>query len=325
MKLRTAVVGHGGIGKLHARIARRYGELCAVCDTDASRLAEFDVQMRYTDYIGMLEDARPDVVHICTPHYLHADMVVAALERGVNVLCEKPLCIKEADIARILDAEAASSAQLGVCMQNRYNSANLFAKRLTEEEGCAPRNATGQMIWHRDAAYYASGAWRGRWDTEGGGVLINQALHTLDLLIWFCGEPDTVRASIDNITLGGVIEVEDTAMLSCGGRVPFVFFATNSSACDCPVEISLFVGERGSMLKLLGDRVVFDGKLHSFKEPYEAQGKACYGSGHEALICDFYDCVAEGRRFGIDGREGAKVVRLILKAYAEGKTKLTDK
>lgn len=321
MKLRSAVVGYGGIGKIHARIAKKYGELCAVCDVDTSKLEAFAPSICYGSYIEMLESAKPDVVHICTPHYLHADMVVAALDRGVNVLCEKPLCIRREDITRILDSEKRSSAKLGVCQQNRYNSANLFVKRLIDSGEISLRNAVGQMTWHRDAAYYASGDWRGRWDTEGGGVLINQALHTLDLLIWFCGEPDYVLASLDNLTLAEHIEVEDTAMLSCRGRVPFVFFATNSSAFDCPVEISLFEADERRALKLLPDRVMRDGLVHTFKEPYEAQGKLCYGNGHEALICDFYDCVVSGRRFEIDGKEAAKVIELILEAYACDKNK----
>ena len=132
MKLRCAVVGHGGIGKVHARIAAKYGELCAVFDVDEGKHESIEPSIRYNDYKTMLDEVRPDVVHICTPHYLHADMVVEALGRGINVLCEKPLCIKREDIDRILEAERQSGAMLGVCMQNRYNAANLFVKEHLE-------------------------------------------------------------------------------------------------------------------------------------------------------------------------------------------------
>ena len=311
MKLRCAVVGHGGIGKVHVRIAAKYGDLCAVCDVDPSRLESFDESIRYTDFIKMLDEARPDVVHICTPHYLHADMVVEALGRGINVLCEKPLCIKREDIDRILEAERQSGAMLGVCMQNRYNASNLFVKE--HLEGKRIDTASGTVFWHRDAAYYASGEWRGKWETEGGGVLINQALHTLDLLIWICGEPSAMTAAISTLTLGDHIEVEDTATLICEGEHPFIFSATNCAARDCPVELTLLA--EGECIKVLSRDVLVNGQLHHFEDSYKQLGKACYGSGHEALITDFYDCIENGRHFAIDGSEGAKVVKVILGAY----------
>lgn len=315
MKLRCAVVGHGSIGRIHAQIAGKYGELCAVCDVDRDKLVSFSEDIRYTDYTDMLDRAKPDVVHICTPHYLHAEMVIAALERGINVLCEKPLCIRREDIGRILEAEERSSAILGVCLQNRYNCANLFIKDLVDRGEKKIRNATGQVVWHRDAAYYASGEWRGKWDTEGGGVLINQALHTLDLLIWLCGEPNDVRASISNLTLSDTIEVEDTATIVCRGEHPFIFLASNASSYDCPVEITLFC-EDGEMIKIVKDKVIDGDGVRSFSEYYAPRGKECYGSGHEALICDFYSCIEQGKQFSINGAEGAKVIKVILGVYA---------
>ncbi|MBO5269218.1 MAG: Gfo/Idh/MocA family oxidoreductase, partial [Clostridia bacterium] len=261
----------------------------------------------------------PDVVHICTPHYLHADMIVAALRRNVNVLCEKPMCIREEDIPRILEAERASSAQLAVCHQNRYNGANRFVKDYLADKKV--ECAAGHVSWHRDAAYYASGAWRGRWETEGGGVLINQALHTFDLLQWFCGMPDTLTASTANLTLDGKIEVEDTATVLCRGENGgnFTFTATNGNVKDCPVEISIRAD--GEWIKLMPKYVVVGDELHLFKDRHHMLGKTCYGSGHEVLIADFYDCIKTGRKFPIDGTEASKVIRLILAVYgSHGKT-----
>ena len=311
LKLRAAIVGCGVIGKLHTRIAQKYGEICAVCDTDPCALADIDPALRYSDYEKMLDGVRPDVVHICTPHYLHADMVIAALERGINVLCEKPLCIRREDIDRILDAEKRSGAVLGVCLQNRYNTANIFTKDIAEKNKL--KGAHGTVVWHRDDAYYASGDWRGKWDTEGGGVLINQALHTLDLLIWFCGEPKKITASVSKLTLGDSVEVEDSAVLICEGENSFVFNATNGGATDFPVEMTLLTEK--DYVKVMQKQVAVGSELHCFKDTYETLGKACYGSGHEALIRDFYDCIVSGRKFAIDGAEGAKVVKVILAAY----------
>lgn len=317
--MRVAVIGYGVIGRLHAAILKKRGALCAICDTDEAALAAAAADapdaILCRDYAELLDTVRPDAVHICTPHYLHAPMVIEALRREIHVLCEKPLCIHEEEIGAILAAERASHAQLGVCLQNRYNEANLFAKEFLS--GCECVSGVGQVAWRRTAEYYTSGAWRGKWDTEGGGVLINQALHTLDLMQWFLGMPDELTAQATNLSLGGVIEVEDTAAISCRGKNSFTFLATTAAPADFPVLIQLnAVGKR---VTVLPDRVLIDKEEVSFAQGAQTiRRKGCYGSGHEGLIADFYDCIAEGRRFAIDGAEGAQVVRLILAAYRSG-------
>jgi predicted dehydrogenase len=316
--MKAALIGYGSIGHVHAKVIEQYGTLEAICDIDETVLESAPGNAHYTDYIAMLEEIRPDVVHICTPHYLHAEMVIEALRRGINVLCEKPLCIREEDIGRILEAERSSSAQLAVCHQNRYNSANRFVKEYLG--GKQVLCASGQVTWKRDRKYYASGAWRGKWDTEGGGVLINQALHTFDLLAWLCGMPDTVTATCSNLTLSDAIEVEDTATVLCKGQNGgnFTFYATNGSVKDCPVELTLCAD--GEWIKLMPKYAVIGSEITVFEEKYQSYGKACYGSGHEALISDYYAHIKEGRKFPIDGAEGAKVIRLILAVYkSQGK------
>ena len=199
--MKAAVIGYGVIGKHHVNILSEMGVLSAICDTDKKALEGLEGIRLFDDYIEMLDCIHPDVVHICTPHYLHADMIIEALGRNINVLCEKPVCIREEDIPRILEAEKNSDAMLGVCHQNRYNPANLYVKEYIKDKTVL--GGVGQVSWKRDAAYYASGEWRGKWETEGGGVLINQALHTLDLMQWFCGMPEYLSASISNLTLDG--------------------------------------------------------------------------------------------------------------------------
>ena len=117
--MRSAVVGYGVIGRHHAKLLSAMGHLCAVCDINSEVLVGLDGVTLYSDYTEMLEREELDAVHICTPHYLHADMIIAALERGIHVLCEKPICIREEDIDRILEAEKRSGAMLGICHQNR--------------------------------------------------------------------------------------------------------------------------------------------------------------------------------------------------------------
>lgn len=312
--MKTAIIGLGVIGRLHADVVEKYSSLAAVCDVREEALAPYAHTARYTDYKKMLDEVRPDAVHICTPHYLHAEMVIEALSRDISVLCEKPLCIRAEDIPAILEAEKHSRGQLGVCLQNRYNASNIAVKSYLE--GRCVEMATGQVSWHRDAAYYASGDWRGKWDTEGGGVLINQALHTLDLMQWLCGMPRALAATTSNMTLNDSIEVEDTASIICRGGGSFNFYATVGAACDMPVEITLRA--EGELIKLMPDYAVIGNRMEKYEFGRHRRGKECYGSGHEALISDFYDCIATGRRFDIDGAEGAKVIRLILAAYKSG-------
>ena len=323
--MKVAIIGLGVIGAVHAElIVNRGDELTALCDVDPAVLASAQEKWAkdahlYTDYKEMLAKEALDVVHICTPHYLHTEMIVEALAHNVNTLCEKPLCIHLEDIDRILAAEESSSAILGVCHQNRYLASNRFAKAYLADKKI--RAAHGSVVWKRDAAYYAADAWRGKWATEGGGSLINQALHTLDLTMWFSGDPERALATAANLTLKNEIEVEDTIFARFAGDVPFTFLGTNVSEADMPVEITIRL-EDYTTVTVLPSAVLINGvpvpAVSGGKK--EAYGKDCYGSGHEALIDDFHSAAEEGRHVPIDGREGARVIRLILAAYESART-----
>lgn len=317
--MKVAVIGLGVIGRVHMQLlAEMQKNVAAVCDVDESKFAEYPEAKGYTDYKRMIDEVRPDVVHVCTPHYLHAEMVVYALDKGVNVLCEKPLCIRRDEIDRILEAEKKSSAQLGVVLQNRYNAANEYAK---EQLGNGyALSGYGTMVWHRDEEYYAQAAWRGTKDREGGGVLINQALHTLDLMQWFCGEPDEVVASVGNFTLKNAIEVEDTASALYTGKGNFSFFATNGSIHDYNPEVMLYT--KDGYMRIMGDYVLHNDVLKHFDFSKKVYCKGCYGTGHGQLFAHFYDCLEKGEKFPIDGAEASKVIRMILAAYESNGNKV---
>lgn len=310
--MKIAVVGCGVIGSVHIKVINDLGlQVGALCDTDKSKMDIFDCNRKYTDYGEMLDDFQPDVVHICTPHYLHSDMIIEALRRDINVLCEKPLCIKAEDIYRIREAEKKSKAQLGVCLQNRFNKENIFVKNYLKDKRVI--SAHGEMIWHRDAEYYNSSPWRGKKCTEGGGVLINQALHTLDLLQWFAGMPKNVKSTLSNITLQNVIEVEDTANLICSDGANFTLFATNGANCTFPVNIT--IRTENEYIFISNGKVLINGELVAFNND-KGYGKKCYGGGHFKLIDTFYNCISTKTKFPIDGEEAAKVIEIILKAYS---------
>jgi len=316
--MKCAIIGLGNIGRLHAKVLTLSGiEIAALCDIDVERAEsvrdEFSPTARvYSDYKVMAEREKVDAVHICTPHDLHAEMVIYFLGIGVNILCEKPLCINEKELFEVLEAEKSSSAILGVCHQNRYNPATLFAREYLENKKIS--GAHGSVVWHRDEKYYEESPWRASKARAGGGALINQALHTLDLCQWLCGEPRSVIARAENLAHREQIEVEDTlsAIFSDGGE--FTFFTTTASTCDIPTTTTVRL-EDGDRLMLLPHAVLLNGKTVFEEEHRELHGKACYGSSHETLIKDFYGCVEGGRHFSIDAEEAAKVLRLIFAAY----------
>lgn len=321
---RAAIVGCGAICSNHVGGIIDAGQtLAALCDIIPERAQAVidrhglgDVKI-YTDYEEMLSEVRPDAVHICTPHYLHAPMAASALSKGINVLCEKPVGITLGDLRLLRDAAAASTAQFGVCHQNRYEPCMMKLKELTEGRvDCG----FASVVWHRDEAYYRSGDWRGRWETEGGGVLINQALHTLDLLQWICGFPDNVVANTSCDLLSDVIEVEDTAsaVFGCENGVRYSFFATNSSRSDLPVHLQIRTKD-GDIFDVQNEMFCINGRHADTDKRGEFEvGKRVWGVGHSTLICDFYRCLSSGERFPIGIEEGEKVIRLILSVYSSG-------
>ncbi len=313
--MKTAIVGMGVIGSVHFDVLKtiKCANIVALCDVDLKRLDAYDDVNKYDNYDKLLECEQLDVVHICTPHYLHADMIIKALDKNINVLCEKPLCIKEEDIERIIEAEQRSKAKLGVCHQNRYNNVNVFVKNYLKDKEIV--GAHGHMVWKRTEEYYNSAEWRGKWATEGGGVLINQALHTLDLLIWLLGEPNNITSNISNNSLKNVIEVEDTANIIAKGSANFTFFATNASSYSLPVLLN--IATKDEEILVYENRVIIGNKEYDFEKDNVVYGKCCYGTGHKGLFNEFYNSVNCADKFWIDGKEASKVIKVILDVYKQ--------
>ena len=310
--MKTAVVGLGSIGSVHIEVLKKLKfNISSICDIDREKLNIYNEICGFTDFKAMIEQIKPDVIHLCTPHYLHADMIVYALERDINVICEKPICISENDFARILNAESKSRGQLGICFQNRYNPATIFLKKYLDKKKVLCANAL--LSWNRDESYYRSGSWRGQYSTEGGGLLINQSIHTLDLLQYLFGMPKQVVAQCANLTLKDYIEVEDTACALYKGDIDYSFFATNGSSQDVPIYIN--VKTEDGYLQFFDGQIFFNGEKIFFDDNKKYYGKGVYGNGHEKLFIDFYDCVKTGRKFEICGQEALKSVSMVLSAY----------
>lgn len=215
--LRTALIGCGKVGRIHANALKRLPEsqFVAACDTSFGRAERFakDFGVRpFADMPSMLRESKCQVVAIATPHPIHAEPAILCLNAGVHVLVEKPLASTLADCDAMIAAASKSGAVIGCISQRRFLEPVRRMKQAIDA-GKIGRPVLGvfQMYSWRDEAYYRSDPWRGKWDTEGGGVLINQSPHMLDLLQWFMGDIDEITGCWGNLN-HPYIEVEDTAL-----------------------------------------------------------------------------------------------------------------
>lgn len=289
---RVGIVGYGAIGPVHAKALEnvKNAELYGVCDTLEERRKacreKYGVK-EYDDFEHMLMDVNIDTVHICTPHYLHFEMVKKALAAGKDVVVEKPVTMTKAEFQKLQALEGKE--RICVVLQNRLNPSIQKLKKIVDSgELGKVRAAKAVLTWQRDQSYYESGDWRGKWAKEGGGVLINQAVHTLDYFSYLIGDVVNVKAKMCNFSLENVIEVEDTcmAMLELEQGIRGVFFATNGySEISAPFFEILFEGGRAryidKQLWINGEKIVEDAK--------PTIGKDCWGGGHEELMRRYYD------------------------------------
>ena len=258
-------------------------------------------------------------MHICVPHHLHAEISIAALRAGKHVLCEKPMGVSLRE-ARAMEAAALESGKtLTVCFQNRYNGAS---KRMKEVIGSG---ALGKILggsafvtWNRAEPYYQNSPWRGKWATEGGSVLINQAVHTLDLLRWLAGDLKLRDCTMSAKRLAETIETEDTCdmLLTDSAGARFLFYASNCGANNLPVQMHLLF-EQGEM-HLDGARLTIKGPEGTTFEDYTtalAVGKDYWGSGHGPFIEDFYRRIEAGQPPFITPADALETTRLLEEAY----------
>ncbi|MCD4852946.1 Gfo/Idh/MocA family oxidoreductase [Arthrobacter sp. AK01] len=322
----AAIIGCGDISTVHfSAISTLAGvQLAAVCDTDPGRLEAASAAHGvpgYADYLDMLQEVRPDVVHVCTPHHLHASVAADCLERGVNVIVEKPLAHTLAEGKRLIEAAERSPAKIAVCFQNRYNATSQAMRKLLDDGGLGQViGASATVMWHRDGDYYRSRPWRGTWAEGGGGLMMNQAIHTVDLLQWLVGDVAKVEGRASTRSLGGVIEVEDTAEFVAEhvGGARSVFYATLANAVNAPVTLDI-VTEKAT-LSLRGDLTVTyaDGRVDVIPERVvESGGRSYWGVSHELLIADFYSRLAEPGPFWINPAEAGKSLGIIKDIYAQ--------
>ncbi len=332
--MRTALIGLGAISATHIAAINNnsFTTLCAVCDIDKQKVdAIVDKQKNvvgYTDYKKMIDMEKPDFVHICTPHFLHREMAVYALEAGCHVYLEKPAAMNADEAQKISDASKKTGKKVCVSFQNRVIPTNAMAKEIADSGKYGKLlGIRAEMTWSRGGSYYTDSAWRGRWETEGGGVLMNQSIHTLDLMYYIGGKVKSMEGSVALRRNKKIIEVEDTAEATIWfeNGAEGIFYATNCNFTDSSVQLELFF-EKASLF-IYRDALYLntkDGleKLVDNRDYTGTEGKACWGNGHAMMMKRFYDAVGGSDDTYCDIDDAIPVLRMIGKIYETSKNKL---
>ena len=218
-KIKFAIVGAGIISSFHAEAIARHdqAELIAICDIEldkAKKLGDdFSVKKTYADYEEMFKEEEIDVVSVCVPSGLHAEVTIAAAKAGINVLCEKPLDILPDKMTEMINICREKKVKLGVVYQRRTLEAAIKT-RAAIQEGKLGKLVLGDayLKYYRSPEYYESAGWRGTWELDGGGALMNQGVHGVDLIQWMVGDVESVFAYAAPLVRD--IEVEDTAVIT---------------------------------------------------------------------------------------------------------------
>jgi predicted dehydrogenase len=236
-KVRIGIVGLGNMGKFHADYLLNHqvsrAELTAVSDAIPANLERYQSLATFAQSEDMIRSGLIDAVIIATPHYLHTTIGIDALQRGLHVLVEKPISVHKADCERLLAAHKDPKLVFAAMFQLRTDGKFKKLKQLVSHGELGELFRVSWIIsdWYRTEAYYASGGWRATWKGEGGGVLLNQCPHNLDLMQWICGRPAKVRGFCQ---LGRYhdIEVEDnvTAYLEWPNGATGVFITSTGEA-----------------------------------------------------------------------------------------------
>lgn len=325
---RIALIGCGRIAQRHARAISEIGsaELCGVCDINLVKAAKLSTEYTvpcWPDMETMMEDARPDIVTICTPSGMHADHICAVASYGAHIICEKPLALTLEDVDRAVECCAAEGIQLCTVKQNRYNVAVQFLKQAIDDGRLGDLNfGSVRVWWKRDPQYYAD--WHGTW-SQAGGVLANQADHHIDLLQWIMGPVVEVSAFAK---YNDYTEVETglVAILKfASGALGTVECTTLTQPVDLEGSLSV-LGTNGTVV--LGGFAVNEVRTWSFADDGTVNDMVgvkenppnVYGYGHRKLYEDILSCLDEGRDWPVHWFEGRKSLEIVLAIYESVET-----
>jgi predicted dehydrogenase len=339
IKIRFAIIGTGMIAERHAAALAEIpeAELYGVYDKNTRRAGEFAGKHQakaYKTFDELLDDPRLTAVTIAAPTGVHKEIAVPCAEAGKHILCEKPL---DTTLAKA-DAIIAACNKNGVCLsavfQARFSDKVKLIKEATET-GRFGRLllCSAQVKWYRSQEYYDSAGWRGTWALDGGGALMNQSIHIIDLLLYLAGEPEMVHAFTGTLTHER-LEVEDTACASVkfkNGALG-VIEASTSCAPGFPRRLEIS-GEKGSVVleddiitrwqfvdELPEDEIIRSGQSGAGLKSGAGDPRGGSHEGHRRQLLDLINAINNKRRPSIPGSEGRRAIELICGIYESAKT-----
>lgn len=348
-KLKTAIIGCGKVGHFHAKALQKseLSDFKAVCGRTFSKTEEFASHYGVKAYDNielMIKENDINAVFICTPHPLHAKTAIEAIKLGCHVLIEKPLASNLEDCDSILEASYKYNVKVGTIVQRRFYKPCMRIKKAIED-GKLDKPILGilSMLGYRDESYYKSDPWRGSWALEGGGVLVNQAPHQIDLLQWYMGDVSEVYGVWKNLN-HPYIEVEDTALaiikFKSGAIASIVASNSQNPALYGKVHIH---GSNGASVGVQTDGgAMFIAGVSSINEPpyndiwtvkgeenmleiWKKEDSDFFNSidnmyyYHELQIEDFLNAVINNKKPFVDGLEGRKTVEIFTAIYRSTK------
>lgn len=336
-KIGYAVLGLG-IGMAHCEGAAlsENAELVAVCDIDRARLekakAQYPEVTLYEDFEELLKDERVDIISVCLPSAMHADFAVRAMKAGKHVLVEKPLDITPERAALIEQARLETGMTCGVVHQNRF-SFNMQAIKRAVDEGKIGRVLLGTFAvkWYREQKYYDRGGWRGTWEMDGGGSLMNQAVHTVDLMQWMMGEVESVTSTMS--ICNHDIKTEDltASIVTFQSGATATFVSTTCAYPGISTEVDLY-GTEGS-IEADADILKTWKMRDDEDEEEEEEMLARYGKGnrhaaqfepgvlygHRHVVEDMILAVRDGRDPEVMPADAIRAVRIVDAVYRSAK------
>ncbi|MBU9710350.1 Gfo/Idh/MocA family protein [Evansella tamaricis] len=332
-----AIIGCGRISVFHKEgiLETTGAALKAVCDVDKTKaaslvegLSSIDI---YVDYKQLLEDPSIHVVNICTEHYYHSELAVAAMDAGKHVIVEKPVALSLEEADRMIEAQKKNGIKATVVFQNRYNKAVAMMRDAVEEGRLGElSHGVGSIRWYRDQSYYGQDSWRGT-QKQKDGFLMNQTIHTIDLLTWMMGPVKKVTGQVS--TKFFEIEMENIGAATMefeNGAIGIIEGAGTVYPDDLEGRLSIF-GEKGTIV--LGGTSANKIETWRFSNDFqkeqiaslellreqEENAPTVYGFGHEKVIQDMVDAIHQNREPIISLMDGKNALEIVLAIYESAK------
>ena len=343
--MKYALIGCGRIAVNHIKaVLNNHLELVAVCDILPEKmealLAKYDLQndasiARYTDYKKLLsEHPELQLISIATESGLHAEIALACIDAGVNVIIEKPMAMNMTDADEIIRRSGAKNVKVAACHQNRFNVAVQEMRRALEA-GRFGRLSHGSIHvrWNRDHSYYDQASWRGTW-AQDGGCLMNQCIHGIDLLRWMLGDEVEEVYGATRQQFHDYLEAEDVGLAVVkfkNGAIGTIEGTTNVYPKNLEETLYVF-GEKGTVK--LGGTSTNNIDVWNFADESDADAKNkglqeatsnVYGNGHTSLFADMVDAIEHDRKPYVDAVAGRNALEMVLAIYKSQKTGLPVK